>query len=163
MAGRRDGGGLVVLVLVVLAAASVAWLATTGRLPFVKRALAPLASAVAPMASALGAATWMPGPEASAPPEAGPPEARPKPTRQTAPLSSAQLGAPLVRGSFVATCGAPDDMKVTVDLSVHKGRAEKVTVKTTPPNPTVAACIEHAVRRLEWDVSPHPGRLTVTY
>jgi hypothetical protein len=163
MAERRGGGGLVVLVVVALAAAGVAWLATTGRLPFVKRALAPIASAVAPVASALGAGTWIPGPAASAPPDAGVPEARPKPTRQTAPLSSAQLGAPLVHGSFIAACGAPDDMKVTVDLSVHKGRAEKVAVKTAPPSPTVAACIEHAVRGLEWDVSPHPGRLTVTY
>ena len=154
-----------VLVLVVLAAAGVAALATTGRLPFVKRAiLAPIASAVAPMASAIEASTWIAGPATSAPPDAGaPPEARPKVVRQSAPLSSAQLGEPLVKGSFVGACGAPDNMKVTVDLSVRRGHAEKVTVKTEPPDPAIAACIEHAVRGLQWDVSPHAGRLTVTY
>jgi hypothetical protein len=153
-----------VLVLVVFAAGAAAALAMTGKLPFVKQALAPIASAVAPVASAIGAATWLPGPAASAPPDAGVvPDAGPKYTRQTAPLSSAQLGAPLVHGAFVAACGAPDNMKVTVDLSVRRGHPEKVAVTTVPPDPKIAACIEHAVRDLRWDVSPHAGRLTVTY
>lgn len=153
-----------ILLLVVLAAAGVAALAATGKLPLVKSALAPIASAVAPMASALGAATWIPGPGTSAPPDGGaPPDAGPKYTRQTTPLSSAQLGEPLVKGSFVGACGAPDNMKVTVDLSVRKGHAEKVSVQTSPPDPKIAACIEHSVRALRWDASPHVGRLTVTY
>jgi len=83
--------------------------------------------------------------------------------RQTAPLSSAQLGAPLVHGSFVAACGAPDDMKVVVHLDVKKGRASNVSVKTVPPNPAIASCIDRAIRGLQWDVSPQAGHLTVTY
>jgi hypothetical protein len=83
--------------------------------------------------------------------------------RQAAPLSSAQLGAPLVHGQFVAACGAPDDMKVVVHLDVKKGHASNVSVKTQPPNPTVSSCIDRAIRDLKWDISPHVGHLTVTY
>lgn len=83
--------------------------------------------------------------------------------RQATPLSNAQLGGPLVHGKFVSACGAPDDMKVVVHLDVKKGHATKVTVKTQPPNPTVASCIERAVRDLQWDISPQVGHVTVTY
>jgi len=83
--------------------------------------------------------------------------------RQTAPLSSAQLGAPLVHGRFVSACGAPDDMKVVVHLDVKKGRASKIAVKTQPASAAVASCIESAIRDLQWDVSPQVGHVTVTY
>lgn len=83
--------------------------------------------------------------------------------RQAAPLSSAQLGAPLVHGKFVSACGAPDDMKVVVHLDVKKGRASKIAVKTEPPDATVGTCIERAIRDLQWDVSPQVGHVTVTY
>jgi hypothetical protein len=83
--------------------------------------------------------------------------------RQAAPLSNAQLGAPLVHGKFVSACGAPDNMKVVVHLDVKKGRATKVTVKTLPPDPTVGSCVERAVRDLQWDISPQVGHVTVTY
>lgn len=83
--------------------------------------------------------------------------------RQAAPLSNAQLGAPLVHGKFVSACGAPDDMKVVVRLDVKKGRASKVAVKTQPPNSAVATCVEHAIRGLQWDISPQVGHVTVTY
>jgi hypothetical protein len=83
--------------------------------------------------------------------------------RQTAPLSSAQLGAPLVHAPFVAACGASDDMKVVVTLAVKLGHASEVTAKTVPPNPVVEGCVERAVRDLHWDSSPMTGHLTVTY
>jgi len=83
--------------------------------------------------------------------------------RQTAPLSTAQLGAPLVHGAFVSACGATDDMKVVVTLAVKMGRAADVTVKTHPPNPVVESCVERATKDLRWDVSPHAGHVTVTY
>jgi hypothetical protein len=83
--------------------------------------------------------------------------------RQTAALSSAQLGAPLVHGSFVTSCGAPDTMKVVVKADVKMGRAVAVDVKTDPPDPTIAACIERAARDLKWDISPKTGHVTVTY
>jgi hypothetical protein len=83
--------------------------------------------------------------------------------RQTAPLSSAQLGAPLVHGSFVNSCGAPETMKVVVKADVKMGRAVAVDVKTNPPDPAIAACIDKATRDLRWDISPKTGHVTVTY
>ncbi len=88
-------------------------------------------------------------------PEAGKP--------QSAPLSSAQLGAPLVHGTFVSACGAPATMKVKAKVTVKMGRATAVVVKTDPPDPTIAACVEKAIRDLGWDRSVRSGTVTVTY
>ena len=84
-------------------------------------------------------------------------------TTQAAPLSSAQLGAPLVHGKFVTECGAPDDMKVVVKVTVKSGRAIAVDVTTDPANPAVTSCVEKATRGKEWDVSPKTQHATVTY
>jgi hypothetical protein len=83
--------------------------------------------------------------------------------KQTAPLSSAQLSAPIAHGPFVSACGATDDMKVVVTLAVKMGRATEILVKTVPPNPVVESCVERAVRDLRWDISPNTGHVTVTY
>jgi hypothetical protein len=83
--------------------------------------------------------------------------------RQTGPLSSAQLSAPLVSGAWVTACGAPETMKIVVKLDVKGGRAVKVDVKTDPPDPTIAGCIEHAAHDLRWDVSPKTDHVTVRY
>jgi hypothetical protein len=82
---------------------------------------------------------------------------------QTAPLSSSQLGAPLVHGTFVSACGAPDDMKVIMKVSVKMGRAVDVTAETHPPNPVVESCLERKARELQWDISPKTDHVTVTY
>ena len=82
---------------------------------------------------------------------------------QTAPLSSAQLGAPLVHGKFVTECGAPDDMKVVVKVTVKMGHVVTVDVKTDPPNAAVSSCVEKATRDKQWDVSPKTQSATVTY
>jgi hypothetical protein len=83
--------------------------------------------------------------------------------RQRAPLSSAQLSAPLVHAPFVSACGAPDEMKVVAEVTVKMGRAAVVTVKSYPSDPTVTACVERAIRDLQWDISPKSERVTVTY
>jgi hypothetical protein len=82
---------------------------------------------------------------------------------QAAPLSSAQLGAPLVHGRFVSECGATDDMKVIAKVTVKTGRAVGASATTDPPNPAVASCVEKAIREMQWDVSPKTQHLTVTY
>jgi hypothetical protein len=82
---------------------------------------------------------------------------------QTKPLSSAQLGAPLVHGTFVTVCGAPATMKVKAKVTVKMGRATAVTVKTDPPDPTIATCVDHAIRDLVWDPSVRTGTVTVNY
>ena len=83
--------------------------------------------------------------------------------RQSAPLSSAQLGAPLVHAPFIAACGAPDEMKIVAEVTVKKGRAAKVSVKSYPTDDAVDACVEKAIRDLQWDVSPKTDHVTVTY
>jgi hypothetical protein len=153
---------LVVGAVVVLAGAGVYAAASTGRLPVLQRTLGTVASAVssavasaaAPLASAVA--------DAPAVVDAGS-EAAAMPHRQTAPLSSAQLGAPLVHGTFVTECGAPDTMKIVLKADVRLGRAVNVSVKTQPPNLNVASCIEQRARDMQWDVSPKMGHVTVRY
>jgi hypothetical protein len=82
---------------------------------------------------------------------------------QSAPLSSAQLGAPLVHGKFVTDCGAPDDMKVVVKVTIKMGRAVAVDVTTDPANAGIASCVEKATREKQWDISPKTQRATVSY
>ncbi|MGD0677733.1 MAG: hypothetical protein ABSC94_20130 [Polyangiaceae bacterium] len=78
-------------------------------------------------------------------------------------LTRAQLGAPLVDGSFLSDCNAPDDMKIEVRVAVRKGRAVGVTVATEPVSPAVASCVDRAVRDLRWPSSPKTDFLTTTY
>jgi hypothetical protein len=143
--------------LVVVAAAGYALL-RSGRAPApIARTLHEVASSVASSAAAVASA-YEPtdAPDAAADAD----EVWP---RQNSPLSNTQLGAPLVHGTFVSECGAPDNMHVTIKVGVKLGRATGVDVKTTPPDKTVAACIDRAVRDKHWDVSPRPGHVTVTY
>jgi hypothetical protein len=78
-------------------------------------------------------------------------------------LTNAQLSAPLRHASFIGSCGAPDDMHVTVRVAVKMGRAVGVTVSTNPPSPGVAACVDRAVRGLQWPQSPKADFVTTSY
>ncbi len=78
-------------------------------------------------------------------------------------LTNAQLSAPLRHASFISSCGAPDDMHVTVRVAVKMGRAVGVTVSTNPPSAGVAACIDRAVRGLSWPQSPKADFVTTSY
>ncbi len=162
MPKRRSGRIILAAVFVI---ASVALLASaTGKLPLLTRAWGPLPSSVSDLADwASSALATSPSPPTDASVRTPSADARAPVHRQTAPLSSAQLGAPLVHGTFVGACGAPDAMKVTVDIAVKMGRAASVAVTTQPPNPAVASCVERAVRDLQWDVSPKSDHVTVTY
>jgi hypothetical protein len=100
--------------------------------------------------------------DASSSAEAGP-QPLPSGKPQAAPLSSAQLGAPLVHGTFVSACGAPATMKVKAKVTVKMGRAVAVTVNTDPPDATIAACVQKAIRDLAWDRSRRSGTVTVSY
>jgi len=170
---KRRSARFVVLATLTAAALLVGSVIATGRLPGVSRAWKDLKAAVT---SAVASA--IPAPSApSRSPIAGPsapssgrdarapavPEAGARPRPQAAPLSSAQLGAPLVHGAFVSACGAPDNMKVVVDVTVKMGRAVKVAARTQPPNAAVASCVEKATRDLQWDISPKADHVTVTY
>jgi hypothetical protein len=152
---RKRTGCLVVTGIVCMAIGVLGAGLATGRLPFSAPSLEKLASSVASWTSPPPPAP-IPGASASA-------DAAPPVRRQTAPLSSAQLGAPLVHGTFVTACGAPERMKVVVNATVKMGRAAGVTVTTDPPDPAVAACVERATRGLQWDISPKTDHVTVTY
>lgn len=155
-------GGRVVLAIVLLAGLVGVGSALTGRLPLLTHAWGTIGSTVASSVAALPSFVAPPPSETM---DTSVPVREDAGTvlRQTAPLSSAQLGAPLVRGAFVTACGAPEDMKVIAKVTVKMGRAVSVAVKTQPPNPAVASCIERATRDLQWDVSPKIDHVTVTY
>jgi len=86
----------------------------------------------------------------------GPPSHQPE-------LTNAQLSAPLLDASIITRCGAPDDMKVKIQVAVKMGRAIGVTVTTTPPNRVITACIDQSVRRLQWPASPKTDFVTTTF
>jgi hypothetical protein len=151
-------GRIVVAAIAVLAVAVLVGSVATGRLPLLTHTWSAIASSVSASLSS-SAAPAAREPDAGAVADAGAAVVR----RQTAPLSSAQLSAPLVHGTFVSACGAPDDMKVVVNITVKMGRAVAVRVKTDPANSAVASCVERAARDLRWDVSPKTERVTVTY
>jgi hypothetical protein len=78
-------------------------------------------------------------------------------------LTDNQLSAPLRHASFVVSCGAPDDMKVTVRVAVRMGRAVGVTVSTSPSSGGVAGCVDRAVRGLRWAESAKTDFITTNY
>ena len=80
-----------------------------------------------------------------------------------APLTDAELVAPMRDATFVSRCGAPASMKVTVRIAVRDGRAYGVSIYANPPDPDVARCIAQAVRKLVWASTPHRDFFTTTY
>jgi hypothetical protein len=78
-------------------------------------------------------------------------------------LTNAQLAAPLRHASFVVSCGAPDDMKVTVHVAVRMGVPIGVTVVTSPPHAGVASCIDRAVRGIRWPQSAKTDFVSTSY
>ena len=150
----------ILLSLLVLGIGTLLFLGSRGALP---PALADAYESMASLASSASGAIQASraasdGPDAG---DAGP--AGVHRTTQAAPLSSAQLGAPLVHGRFVTECGAPADMKVVVKVTVKMGRPIDVSVKSDPANSAVASCVERATREMQWDVSPKTQHATVTY
>jgi|SRR5580658_4233207 hypothetical protein len=149
---------LTVLLLSVFGLSALGWLGAKGKLPpTLARTYGTLASFASDDSDAAPAASVEPSRSG----DAGAGKAHR--TSQATPLSSAQLGAPLVNGRFVSECGAPDDMKVVVKVTVKMGLANDVTVTTDPPNSTVASCVEKATRAMQWPVSSRTQHATVTY
>jgi len=85
--------------------------------------------------------------------------------KATAPdLTDAQLSAPMTSvASSLSTCGAPDDMKVTIKVAVKLGKAVGVTIVTDPPNRGVASCLDRLVRGLRWPSNPKLDSFTTRY
>src|SRR5450432_1834429 len=149
----------ILLSLFVISIGARFFLGSRGKLP---PALADAYESVASLASSASGA-FSASRTASDGPDAGDAGSAVHRITQAAPLSSAQLGGPLVHGRFVSECGATDDMKVVVKVTVKTGRAVGASATTDPANPAVASCVEKAIREMQWDVSPKTQHLTVTY
>lgn len=138
--------------IAVLVTTTVALIAT-GRLPFVTHAWDALTPSGAGSASSQSS-DGGPGVDAGAGKKTRP---------QAAPLSSAQLGGPLVDGKYVTACGATADMKVVVKVTVKLGRATDVDVQTDPPDTAVSRCVQDAIESKRWDASSKTDHVTVRY
>jgi hypothetical protein len=140
--------GRIVVVVVAGGLLAVGGLVMTGHLPSAEQRLRAMASA------------WTASSGDAGPFDAGTDAAV---KVQAAPLSSAQLSAPLYHATFIAGCGAPADMKVVLRATVKMGRAVDVHATTDPPDPTIELCIETAARDLRWDASRKTDHVTVRY
>jgi hypothetical protein len=78
-------------------------------------------------------------------------------------LSNAELGRPLAAGPWLADCGTPDSMRVTIKVAIRDGAAVGVTVKTSPADQRIERCVEQAVAQLRWPESTATDAVTVTY
>jgi hypothetical protein len=68
-------------------------------------------------------------------------------------LTDAQLGAPMKSSSFFQHCGLADSANAEICVAVKKGKPLGVSVKVSPTNNKVAACIDKATRKLSFPSS----------
>ena len=70
-------------------------------------------------------------------------------------LTKEQLGAPMRTNSFFARCGLPDSANADICVAVKRGKPVGVSVRVTPANNRLAACIDRSARRLSFPTSEH--------
>ncbi|HEX7604445.1 MAG TPA: hypothetical protein VF316_22655 [Polyangiaceae bacterium] len=70
-------------------------------------------------------------------------------------LTDAQLGAPLNanNGQLVTSCGLANDAHANICVAVKQGKPVGVSVRVSPSNNKVAACIDRAARHLSFPAS----------
>lgn len=68
-------------------------------------------------------------------------------------LTADQLGAPMKTSSFISSCGLSDSANADICVAVKHGKPLGVSVRVTPQNNKVAACIDKATRRLAFPKS----------
>ncbi len=74
-------------------------------------------------------------------------------------LSANAFGKVLNNGAYLAACGVPSSMSISICAAVQNGRAVGVTVSTTPKDSKVSSCVAGQVRGLSFPSHP---RLDVT-
>ncbi len=74
-------------------------------------------------------------------------------------LTAGAYGAVLNRGTYLNSCGVPNNMDVNICAAVQNGRAVGVTVTTRPPNGGIASCISGQIRGMSFPSHP---RLDIT-
>jgi hypothetical protein len=68
-------------------------------------------------------------------------------------LTKEQLGKPMQNSTFMGSCGLADSANADICAAVKNGKVLGVSVKVTPSNNKVAACIDKATRRLSFPSS----------
>jgi hypothetical protein len=68
-------------------------------------------------------------------------------------LTDAQLGQPMSSSAFMTPCNLPDSANADICVAVKQGTPLGVSVKITPLNNKIAACIDKAVRKLRFPSS----------
>lgn len=68
-------------------------------------------------------------------------------------LTNDQLGAPMKTSAFISGCNLADSADADICVAVKQGKPLGVTVKVSPQNNKVAACIDRATRRLAFPSS----------
>jgi hypothetical protein len=68
-------------------------------------------------------------------------------------LTKEQLGSPMRTTSFFARCGLPDSSKADICVAVKRGKPVGVSVRVTPSNNRLAACIDRSARHLSFPAS----------
>jgi hypothetical protein len=66
-------------------------------------------------------------------------------------------------GAAIVSACAPESMSVVIKAAIQNGRAAGVSVYTTPPSPTVSACVASRVRRANFSVSGYMDAVTATF
>lgn len=75
--------------------------------------------------------------------------------KKQADLTAGQYGAVLNNGSYLNSCGVPDNMTVSICAAVQNGRAVGVSVVTKPSSPGVASCVASRVRGMSFPSRPN--------
>lgn len=68
-------------------------------------------------------------------------------------LTNEQLGRPMQSSAFMQSCGLADSANADICVAVKKGKPLGVSVKVSPQNNKVAACIDKATRKLAFPQS----------
>ncbi|HEX4341445.1 MAG TPA: hypothetical protein VH062_36300 [Polyangiaceae bacterium] len=75
-------------------------------------------------------------------------------------LTDDQLAGPVQSSSFFANCPLSDSAHANICVAIKEGKPLGVSVKISPSNKGVAACIDRATRKLHW---PENAKLDVVH
>ena len=78
-------------------------------------------------------------------------------------LSANAYGNVLNNGKYLAGCGVPTSMSLSICAAIQNGRAVGVTVTTNPKDGKVASCVAGAVRGLSFPAHPRLDVTTTTF
>ncbi|HEX3596473.1 MAG TPA: hypothetical protein VHU80_15290 [Polyangiaceae bacterium] len=75
-------------------------------------------------------------------------------------LTDDQLAAPVQSSTFFSNCPLADSAHANICVAIKEGKPLGVSVKVSPSNKGVAACIDRATRKLHW---PENAKLDVVH